>query len=96
METSIYKISTLLQEPLPQELLELHHAEEEQVRMVLLPVTVTGKRGRSIKNLDPDDFSVFEEMLAAVADPYGDGPDEAADALAPEPAEVVQRTFCGT
>ena len=46
-----------------QYLLGLHHQEEEQVRMVLLPVSVTTRRGRLVRNMDSDDFLVLEDRI---------------------------------
>jgi len=44
-------------------LMRLHHAEEEHVRMVMLPVTVTNKRGKVVRDLDPADFRLFEDRI---------------------------------
>jgi serine/tyrosine/threonine adenylyltransferase len=42
------------------------------------------------------DFAPFERLMAVLATPYDDQPDNAAYADAPKPNEVVQATFCGT
>jgi serine/tyrosine/threonine adenylyltransferase len=42
------------------------------------------------------DFAPFERLMAVLATPYDDQPDNAAYADAPKPDEVVQATFCGT
>jgi Ca-activated chloride channel family protein len=44
-------------------LLGLHRQEEENVRMVLLPVSVTTKKGRPIRGLDAADFLVYEDWV---------------------------------
>jgi VWFA-related protein len=43
------------------ELLALHHSETEKVRMVVLEVSVTDRRGRVIDGLDERDFRVYED-----------------------------------
>jgi uncharacterized protein YdiU (UPF0061 family) len=43
-----------------------------------------------------DDFGPFEELLAALAQPYEDRPAYAAYAEPPQPEERVLQTFCGT
>lgn len=45
-------------------LIELHHVQKEEFRLVLLPTSVTNKRGRSIRGLDVDQFRVFEDEVA--------------------------------
>jgi serine/tyrosine/threonine adenylyltransferase len=45
---------------------------------------------------DRGDFGPFQEMLAAVAEPYEDKAEFATFELAPEAGEEVTRTFCGT
>jgi len=42
---------------------ELHHTEHEVVRLVILPATVTTKRGRIIPSLEARDFRVFEDHV---------------------------------
>lgn len=42
------------------------------------------------------DLAPFEQMLAAVTDPFEERPDRAHYADAPAPSERVLRTFCGT
>jgi uncharacterized protein YdiU (UPF0061 family) len=42
------------------------------------------------------DFTLFERLLAAVADPYGDQPLATDYWKPPRPEEVVLQTFCGT
>lgn len=44
-------------------LLALHHTEDETVRMVLLPASVTTRKGRPVKNLRIDDFVLFEDAI---------------------------------
>ena len=44
-------------------LLELHGSEEEQVRLVLLPTVVTNRKGKIIRGLEADDFSLLEEHV---------------------------------
>jgi Ca-activated chloride channel family protein len=44
-------------------LMSLHYAEEEHVRMVVLPVSVTNKRGRVVRDLSKDDFRLFEDRI---------------------------------
>jgi uncharacterized protein YdiU (UPF0061 family) len=43
-----------------------------------------------------DDFTLFEELVTVLANPYDDQPAFAHYADPPEPHEIVQRTFCGT
>ncbi|TDI49233.1 MAG: VWA domain-containing protein [Acidobacteria bacterium] len=43
-----------------QALLTLHHTETQKVRLVMLPTTVFDRRGRFVRGLDADDFSLFE------------------------------------
>ncbi|MEM1376945.1 MAG: YdiU family protein [Pseudomonadota bacterium] len=43
-----------------------------------------------------EDFSVFERLNAALQKPFDDLPLNDPYALAPEPEEIVQATFCGT
>ena len=38
----------------------LHYSESHQVRLVLLPTSVTDKKGRTIQGLDQEDFRLFE------------------------------------
>lgn len=47
-------------------LLELHHTEQEEVRLVLLPSTVTDARGRVVEGLEASDFVVFEDYVPQV------------------------------
>ena len=42
------------------------------------------------------DYSVFERLLDVLSRPYTDQPDASDLRRPPEPAEVVQQTFCGT
>lgn len=46
-----------------QKLLKLQHTEEEEVRLVLLPVTVTNRAGRPIQGLGAQDFSLREDNI---------------------------------
>jgi len=43
------------------QLLELHHAEKSAVRVVLLPASVTDKKGRAVSGLQKEDFQLFED-----------------------------------
>ena len=47
-------------------LLGIHHVEEEHVRMVMLPVSVTNRRGRLIHDLDATDFQLLEDRIPQV------------------------------
>ena len=44
-------------------LLKLHYTQSEKVRLVLLPTSVTDRRGRAVRGLEPDDFRVFEDHV---------------------------------
>lgn len=44
-------------------LMGLHHAEEEHVRMVMLPVSVSNRRGRMIRDLRAADFELYEDKI---------------------------------
>ena len=44
-------------------LVELHHTEQEQVRLVLLPTVVTNRRGRIVTDLEAGDFRLFEDSV---------------------------------
>jgi hypothetical protein len=44
-------------------LLKIHHTEQEDVRLVLLPAVVTNRKGKIITGLDVDDFSVSEDHV---------------------------------
>ncbi len=50
----------------------------------------------AIKAAEIGDYSVFEDLLAALAEPYHEHPQYAAYQQPPEPEEKVLRTFCGT
>ncbi len=43
-----------------------------------------------------DDFTLFEELLIVLANPFDDQPGYARYSAPPEPSERVQNTFCGT
>jgi len=43
-----------------QRMLALHHTETQKVRLVMLPTAVLDKRGRLVRGLDADDFSLYE------------------------------------
>ena len=47
-----------------EKLRRLHHVENHQVRLVLLPTSVTDRKGRSVQGLDVDDFRLFEDQVA--------------------------------
>ena len=44
-------------------LLELHHTEEQEVRLVLLPAVVTDARGRIVQGLKAENFKLFEDYV---------------------------------
>ena len=44
-----------------QKLIELHQAESASVRVVLLPASVTDKKGRTVQGLQQADFRLFED-----------------------------------
>jgi Ca-activated chloride channel family protein len=44
-------------------LLELHHAEQEAVRLVLVPAVVTNRRNRVISGLESGDFRLLEDFV---------------------------------
>jgi Ca-activated chloride channel family protein len=46
-----------------EKLRELHYQEEQQVRLVQLPVVVTTKRGRVVQGLGPEDFTLYEDYV---------------------------------
>lgn len=46
-----------------EKVLELHHTEKEEVRLVLLPAVVTTKKGRPVRGLEADDFHLFEDSV---------------------------------
>jgi len=43
-----------------QRMLALHHTETQKVRLVMLPTAVLDKRGRLVRGLEADDFSLYE------------------------------------
>ncbi|HYF75971.1 MAG TPA: YdiU family protein [Symbiobacteriaceae bacterium] len=45
---------------------------------------------------EEDDFSVMDRLLAALANPFADSPEQAAYAACPAPSATPYRTFCGT
>lgn len=52
---------------------------------------------RAIQAAERDgDFTAFHELLANLASPYADHPEDAEGARPPAPGERVVRTFCGT
>jgi len=44
-------------------LMALHHTEQEEVRLVLLPSTVTDGKGRVVQGLDAEDFLILEDHV---------------------------------
>jgi Ca-activated chloride channel family protein len=44
-----------------EQLRQLHYTESHQVRMVLLPTSVTDRRGRNVLNLSREEFRLFED-----------------------------------
>jgi Ca-activated chloride channel family protein len=45
-------------------LIRLHHTETEEVRLVLLPTSVTDRRGRVVRGLDAGDFRLYEDQVS--------------------------------
>lgn len=45
-------------------LIRLHHTETEQVRLVLLPTSVTDRRGRLVRGLKAGDFRLYEDEIS--------------------------------
>jgi Ca-activated chloride channel family protein len=45
-------------------LIRLHHTETEEVRLVLLPTSVTDRRGRIVRGLDAKDFRLYEDQVS--------------------------------
>jgi VWFA-related protein len=45
------------------ELLALHHVHTEEVRLVLLPTSVTDRKGRIVRGLESTDFRLFEDSV---------------------------------
>jgi hypothetical protein len=39
----------------------LHHTESHEVRMVLLPTSVTDKKGRTVQNLEKKHFRLYDD-----------------------------------
>jgi VWFA-related protein len=62
LQRRLQRGETLSQEEL-QRLMRLHHAERSDVRMVLLPVAVTDRRGRVVKGLSAEDFEIEEDRI---------------------------------
>ena len=46
-----------------QQVIQQQHTEHEQVRLILLPATVTNRRGRVVRGLDAEDFRLFEDYV---------------------------------
>ena len=46
--------------------------------------------------VERDDFTVFENLLAVLAEPYAERPGRERYAAPPRPEQIVHRTFCGT
>ena len=46
--------------------------------------------------VENSDFEPFHELVSVLENPYQDQPEHAAYSRAPEQAEIVHRTFCGT
>jgi serine/tyrosine/threonine adenylyltransferase len=46
--------------------------------------------------MNNDDYAPFEELIAALSNPYEDQPEFAAYAEPPMPEQRVLQTFCGT
>jgi len=45
-------------------LVELHHTQEEEFRLVLLPTSVTDRRGRVVHGLNSEQFRLYEDQVA--------------------------------
>jgi VWFA-related protein len=45
-------------------LIKLHHTETEEVRLVLLPTSVTDKRGRIVRGLDAKNIRLYEDQVS--------------------------------
>jgi Ca-activated chloride channel family protein len=46
-----------------EKLRRLHFQEQEEVRLVQLPVIVTTRRGKVVQGLEPDDFTLYEDYV---------------------------------
>ncbi len=46
-----------------QRMLALHHTETQKVRLVMLPTAVFDKKGRMVRGLEADDFSLYENAV---------------------------------
>jgi len=46
-----------------EQILKLHHAEQEEVRLVLLPTVVLSKKGRPVRGLKVEDFQLYEDHV---------------------------------
>ena len=44
-------------------LLRLHYTEAEDVRLVLLPTSVTDRKGRMVRGLDREDFTIYDDQV---------------------------------
>lgn len=51
---------------------------------------------QAIESAVAGDFALFHRLVDTLAEPFEDNPDAADLKRAPEPAEIVQQTFCGT
>jgi VWFA-related protein len=46
------------------DMIELHYVQQEEFHLVLLPTSVTDKRGRVVRGLNAGQFSLFEDTVA--------------------------------
>ncbi len=44
-------------------ILQMHQVAKDNVRMILLPVAVTNKRGRTVRGLIQDEFQILEDSI---------------------------------
>ncbi len=52
-------------------LIELHHAEREHVRLVLVPAVVVNRRNKIISGLEASDFRLFEDYVPMEIEYFG-------------------------
>jgi len=52
-------------------LIELHHAEREQVRLVLVPAVVVNRRNKIVSGLQVSDFKLFEDFAPMEIEYFG-------------------------
>lgn len=81
--------AALAREPMPG-----RRAAMEAVNPALIPRN--HRVEEAIQAAMAKDFAPFEQLVAALRQPYADLPAFAAYAAAPRPEEIVRETFCGT